>query len=72
MPSMDFPVTPLQEFVDNTSLSQCADACPSSRGFLEGNRAFGADNAHNGGLNDGMDLFSDSNSVIAGSLGSEV
>ncbi|KAG6081719.1 hypothetical protein E4U15_002775 [Claviceps sp. LM218 group G6] len=71
MPNMDFPVTPLQDFVENTSLSQRADTCSSSHGFLEGNRSFGAENIHNGGLNDGMDLFSDSNSVIAGSLGSE-
>ncbi|KAG5953527.1 hypothetical protein E4U58_000357 [Claviceps cyperi] len=70
MSSMDFSAMPLQRFVDNTSL-QRADACPSSRGFLEGNHSFGADNAQNGGLNDGLDLFSDSNSVIAGSLGSE-
>ncbi|KAG6214738.1 hypothetical protein E4U50_008357 [Claviceps purpurea] len=71
MPSMDFSVMPLQRFADNTSLSQRADTCPSNRGFLEENRSFGADNAHNGGLNDEMNLFSDSNSVIAGSLGSE-
>ncbi|KAG5979907.1 hypothetical protein E4U55_004630 [Claviceps digitariae] len=62
MTEMDFSMMPLQGFMDNGILSQCAEhVCPSSGGGLDGDLAFGVEitQKQNEGLYNTLDLFPD-------------